>query len=242
MRPAAGFTLIELLVATAIALVVMGALFGLIDPARGVFQAQPEISDMHQRLRSAVDALARDLLMAGTGVPPAASPPLLPYRVGQRNSDVELGVFYRPDVVTVIYLPAPDAAPASRTYHVRPDSATATPQLMQYDGLQSDLPLVDHLVALGFEYFDAGEAPLDPSLLQDGPWLRGDADAAPFDADLLRIRRVRVRLRVEAALAAMRARGGPLFVRSGTSTSAARQAPDLALAFDVALRNTGADP
>jgi Tfp pilus assembly protein PilW len=53
-----GFTVSELLVATAITLTITAALLGLIDRARGAFEAQPERGDMHQRLRVAVDALS----------------------------------------------------------------------------------------------------------------------------------------------------------------------------------------
>jgi len=235
-----GFTLVELMIGLATTLVVMGAVFALIHPAQGMFQAQPEISDMHQRLRVAVDALAGDLLMAGAGVPRATSPPVMPYRVGLQGSDANAGVFYRSDIVSVLYVPWTDTAAISRTYYLRTDPATRTPQLMRYDGAESDLPVVDHVVKLGFEYFDAGRTLLDPAVLQDGPWL-GDA-VAPFDADLLRIRRVRVVLRVQAALASMRGPAGTLFAQAGTSTASTRYVPDLELQFDIALRNGSAEP
>jgi hypothetical protein len=218
-----------------IMLVVTGALLALVDPARGTFQAQPEIADMHQRLRVAVDTLAGDLLRAGAGVAPTMAPPVLPYRIGASGADPGAAVFYRPDVVSAVFVPWTDTAVISRTYSLRRDPATGTPQLMRYDGAAADLPVVDHVVGLGFEYFDDA-APIDPAVLQDGPWVSGDA-VPPFDADLLRVRRVRATLRIEAALSSMRGPAGALFARGGTSTSSARYAPDLEVRFDIALRN-----
>lgn len=76
-------------------------------------------------------------------------------------------------------------------------------------------------------------APVD---LRDGPWCP-DASHARYDADLLRVRRVHVRLRVQAAAAMVRGAAGVLFSRGGTATQAARLVPDLELAFDVSPRN-----
>ena len=66
-RAEAGFSIIEMLIATAIMMVVTAATFGLMNPAQGMFAAQPEVSDMQQRLRIAVETLKKDLLMAGAG-------------------------------------------------------------------------------------------------------------------------------------------------------------------------------
>ncbi len=44
-----------------------------------------------------------------------------------------------------------------------------------------------------------GVVPLPPALLVDGPWCPDAVHAFRFDADLLRIRRVRVRIRLQAA-------------------------------------------
>lgn len=79
--------------------------------------------------------------------------------------------------------------------------------------------------------------PLHPSGLSDGPWCPDAADRSAFDADLLRVRRVDVRLRVEAASSAMRGPAGRLFRRSGEAGEAARWVPDLDLRVAVTLRN-----
>src|SRR5687767_11790241 len=62
-----GFSVVEMLIATGIMMAVTGAVFGLMNPAQGTFKAQPEVSDMQQRLRISVDTLQKDLLMAGAG-------------------------------------------------------------------------------------------------------------------------------------------------------------------------------
>jgi hypothetical protein len=71
---------------------------------------------------------------------------------------------------------------------------------------------------------------LDPARFTDGPWCPDGAHAARFDADLLRIRRVRLRLRVQVAAAAMRGARALFF------------APDQQVVLDVTARNLGAAP
>lgn len=106
-----GFTLVELLAAVSIMLVVIASTFALLTPAQSMFAAQPELSDMQQRLRVAVDALTRDLVMAGSGFysgPVAGSlgaffAPVMPYRVGAVSADAE-GQYFS-DRITVVYVP-----------------------------------------------------------------------------------------------------------------------------------------
>lgn len=233
----AGYTIAELLIATSITLTIMGAVFELIRHAHGTFQAQPEVSDVHQRLRVGIDALTRDLVMAGAGLPLDTFAPVMPYRA---DGDPAGGVFYRPDTVTVLYVPWEETTVASHTYYLKRDAAAKMSQLVHYDGA-ADFPVVDHVAALEFEYFGMDGAPLDPAMLQDGPWVPDDPDAVTYDADLLRIRRVRVAFRIEAGLASMRGPSGSLFARGGTSTAMERYVPDRELRFDVALRNTNRD-
>lgn len=186
----------------------------------------------------------------------------------------------------------------ARTYYLR--TAPGQPgQLVHHDGFDTDRPVVDHVVSLGFEYYGVPDPPVvqeyaDPSVdpsratygpppppaslddpgdtwaagencvfartsgaavprltslgassalvrlapadLQDGPWCP-DATQARYDADLLRVRRVHVRLRVQAAASMVRGPAGVLFARGGTSTRAARLVPDLQAEFDVSPRN-----
>jgi prepilin-type N-terminal cleavage/methylation domain-containing protein len=79
--------------------------------------------------------------------------------------------------------------------------------------------------------------PLSAATLTDGPWCPDAVNPNRFDADLLRIRRIAVTLRVESAAAALRGPAGPLFARAGTSTSSHRLVPDREIRFDVSPRN-----
>ena len=108
----AGFTFVEMVTAVAIMVTVTGAIFSLMNPAHGVFRTQPELSEMQQRLRVAVDAMYRDLVMAGAGVEAGSArgplgsyfAPALPFRRGFQNSDPP-GTF-RTDRISVIYVPS----------------------------------------------------------------------------------------------------------------------------------------
>ncbi|PYR78345.1 MAG: hypothetical protein DMF86_06140 [Acidobacteria bacterium] len=63
----AGYSLVELLVSMGIMVTVTGAIFALVDPGNAATQTQPEVQDMHQRMRVATDTLFKDLMMAGAG-------------------------------------------------------------------------------------------------------------------------------------------------------------------------------
>lgn len=389
MRSERGFTLTEMLIATTLMLAVTGAVFQVLNPAQGTFQAQPEVSDMQQRLRVSVDGLAKDLVMAGAGTYTGASAgalynyfaPIMPYRTGDVTPDAP-GVF-KADTISIMYVPPtpaqttirdnmpktssqmkvnaqPNCPPdksdqlcgfkegmrvlifdgagnydpitiktvqdealhlgyegelsvayaaksyitqvATHTYYLKKDAATKTYELRHYDGYQSDLPVVDNVVDLQFEYFGDPQPPrllpnkaltdtvgpwttygpkpppltvdnaadtwpmgencvfrvvsgqhqprlavlggggiqqvkLDPAIFTDGdPMCADGTKKTRFDADLLRIRRVRVKLRVQAALESMRA-SGPLFMVPGTSGSAERLVPDQMISFDITPRN-----
>ncbi len=224
-----GFTLMELLVAMAITLGLMVALFAVAQPAQGLFDSQPELADMQQRLRVGVDVLAHALLMADA--------PVMPYRVGQRQSDPERGVFFRPDTISVLSVPWDGAAVESHTYSLRSVQAAGEFQLRHYDGASTDLPVLDHVVQLNFDYFGADRVRFDPARLEDGPWYPDATDSHRFDTDLLNIRLVRVTLRVQAASAALRGPAGLLFVHGGTAVSRERYVPDREIRFDVTPRN-----
>jgi prepilin-type N-terminal cleavage/methylation domain-containing protein len=112
-------------------------------------------------------------------------------------------------------------------------------RLMSYDGYQSDMPLIDHVAELRFDYFGeargaTGLEPFTLTQLADGPG-RG-AGPLQFDEDLLRIRLVRVALRLEAAGDEVRG-VGPLFRRPGRSNSAYSYVPDYEVTFEVTPRN-----
>jgi hypothetical protein len=153
------------------------------------------------------------------------------------------------------------------TYYFNP----VTRQLRHSDGYLSDVPLIDNVVQVSFEYFgdpappvlpspppgvtnclydDGGNAnaevePLLPQgasltvlplpILHDGPWC--GQGGTRFDADLLRVKKVRVVLRIQASRAFLRGPAGADFVVPGTSRSALRMLPDYTLTFDVTPRN-----
>jgi hypothetical protein len=73
--------------------------------------------------------------------------------------------------------------------------------------------------------------------LKDGPWCPDSAAPGRYDADLLRIRKVRVTLRVQAASPSLRGPTGTLFTRGGTSRGSERFIPDHEIKFDVLARN-----
>jgi hypothetical protein len=133
------------------------------------------------------------------------------------------------------------------TYYLDP----VAHQLRHFDGYSTDIPVVDDVVGLSLEYFgDPGPIPglsflppqggslaaLPLSLFRDGPWY-GDGENR-FDADLLRIRRVRVTLRVQVGNDMMRGRSSEYAI-AGRSLSAARSLPDYTLRFDISPRNMG---
>jgi type II secretory pathway pseudopilin PulG len=385
-----GFTITEMLVAVTIMLAITGTVFQLLNPAQGMFQAQPEVTDMQQRMRLAVDNLAKDLVMAGAGSYMGQQSgtltnyfaPMLPYKYAD---DAPTGDYFDPTAITILYVPPTPAQTnvvqalgnnsqeldveaqsncggskkdqlcgfeegmrvlifdidgswdtmtitnvqdealhlqhsgklsgkydsgsatltqvATHTYYLKKDLNAKTFELRHFDGYQTDLPVVDNVVDLEFEYFGEGQPPrrllnrpltdptgpwttygpkplnlgvthpsnvypagetcawtvvdgqhvaraplnsvlgsggsqvkLEEAALTDGPWCpHANADVR-FDADLLRVRRVRVKMRVQVAQEHLRG-VGPLFRNPGTSTSAERRVPDQQITFDITPRN-----
>jgi hypothetical protein len=382
-------TLAELLVSSLITIAITAAVLGLADSAQHVFQAQPEASDVQQRLRVSVDSIQKDLVMAGAGTyaGPAAGPlndfiaPVFPYQAFGDSPDPSGGIFFRSDAISFLYVPsttsqstlasplppgaldlqldsppncgiptmnqlcglgagdrllifdqrgqwdvfsvdqvgigaavlqhrgAPSAADFRAgalaahvrlgTYHLKSDNAAKLYQLMRHDGWTTDLPVVDDVVALRFQYFGDPEPPrrtgkllddpagpwttygpappavddirgnwpagenctflvinrdhvprlgtlggggvasveLTPATLTDGPWCPDGLAANRFDADLFRVRKIRVTLRVQSALASLRGPAGALFLKGGSARAGYRYVPDLEVQFDVAPRN-----
>ena len=384
-----GFTLVEFLLAAVVTLGLAGVIFNFVAPAHRIFQAQPEQSDLQQRLRVTVDTFTRDLVMAGAGtyLGPAAGPltyavaPIFPYKAFGDMPDSAQGTFFRRDAISFLYVPAtpaqttleqplaasaldaqlawmPNCPPATATqlcgfkngdrlmifdresqwdiytagqvgagfvtlqhrgapaaaryeigaavsevrlgsYSLKSDDTNRIYQLMRHDGWATELPVVDDVVDLAFDYFGDPEPPrltgkpldempgpwttygpapppltqtqgswpagenctflvangshaprlpvlsgggasnvqLTPGILTDGPWCPNVVAANRFDADLLRVRRVRMTLRVQAALASLRGPAGLLFLKGGTARAGERYVPDLEVQFDVTPRN-----
>ena len=211
---ARGFSLVELLVTMAITIAITSGMFSFIHSARGVFEVDLERTDMQQRARVATDALFKDLVMAGAGL---QSPALAPFRRGSINPDMPGSAF--PDRVSVLYVPPDTAGPITVTYGRRMDTA-GVPHLTRYDGAASEMPLVDQVTGLRFEYFDVDGQLIVMDRFSDGPWVPDAVSADRFDADLRAIRRVRAFVRLRPA-----------------RVFAAAPLADLEVAIDVSPRN-----
>jgi hypothetical protein len=140
-----GFGLVELLVAAAIMLVVTSGVFLLLKPARGMFEAQAEVSDVQQRLRVGVETLRHDLAMAGAGAYVGSNAgslmtyfaPVLPYRQGASSAyDDGVGQF-RGDALTIRYVPSTSAQTSLKD----PTDASATVSM----NLDPGCPLNDQI-------------------------------------------------------------------------------------------------
>jgi type II secretory pathway pseudopilin PulG len=204
MRPhsAGGFSLVELIVAIGLTLIMTAAIFDLVGQSRHRFDAEPEAVERQQRIRVAVDALLRDLLMASA---------VMPYQAAGPSPDPP-GTF-KDDVVTIVSEQAA-AADTIRTYYLRRNAAPGGSQLMRAEGGGGDAPVVDGVTGLSFTYFGDAPAgsggpgaacavasgvgslvPIGALEFSDGPWCPGAA-GEPVDADVLRIRKIGVRISV----------------------------------------------
>jgi prepilin-type N-terminal cleavage/methylation domain-containing protein len=81
----------------------------------------------------------------------------------------------------------------------------------------------------------ASQALLTPDILTDGPWCGSGPNR--FDADLLRVRRVRIAVRLQAADASVRGADSRRFLVPGHARQSAVQVPDAVVVIDVAPRN-----
>ncbi len=109
--------LAELVVAAAVVVLLLGAVFSLVDPARGALGVQPEVAEMQQRLRAGFLRLQADLLLAGSGPHPGPGAPIarlrapvVPTLVGHRHP-ATAGTAFTTDALTLLYAP-PGAAAA----------------------------------------------------------------------------------------------------------------------------------
>jgi type II secretory pathway pseudopilin PulG len=88
---------------------------------------------------------------------------------------------------------------------------------------------------------NGGLVPLTAAQLTDGPWCPDANNANKYDADLLRIRKIRVTLRLQSGNAALRGSlttgQNALFTNAGTAKTAAQSVPDQSIRFDVSPRN-----
>jgi hypothetical protein len=391
----AGFSIVEMLISVTVMLTVTAAVFSLVNPTQGTFQAQPEVSDLQQRLRVGTDALGKDMVMAGGGSYSGANPmalsnflaPVMPFRWGLIGEDPP--ATFKTDTITLQYVPPTNAQTSigedmpqpsaelkvsgdpgcpmdpgtnqddplcgfeeemnvliyddtgtydrftitnvqedaqqgghlqhnqdnfsksyskgskivridSHTYYLRTDLAAQTYQLMHYDGTRNpDVPVVDNVVSLQFQYYGDPQPPImkkvltDPTgpwttygpkpsaaasggwaagencvfandgspipapklpvlgaggattglveltaaTLTDGPFCPNNVSARRYDADLLRVRKIMVTIRVQSASDVLRGPAGALFRYGGTATQPNRWVPDQEYRFEVSPRN-----
>lgn len=126
--PQQGFTFVEMVIALSIMMTVTAAIFSLMNPAHGVFKTQPQLSEMQQRLRISVDALYKDLVMAGAGVEAGSAvgplgsyfSPVLPFRRGPMAPDPP-GTF-RTDSISILYVPSSSSQGTTSLVMPSPDA------------------------------------------------------------------------------------------------------------------------
>jgi len=206
----------------------------------------------------------------------------------QHNSDKFTYTNYDANTTKIVQM-------SNHTYYLKADAATQTYQLMHYDGgLGPDVPVVDNVVGLNFDYYGDPQPPqmldpvklkttygpqpppltmsysnypngencviqvvggqqvgrlpvlggggnalvkLDATNLTDGPWCPDNANPNRWDADLLRVRKIVVTLRVQAAVASLRGPASALFSVGGTSRKSTAWVPDQEVRFQVTPRN-----
>jgi prepilin-type N-terminal cleavage/methylation domain-containing protein len=127
------------------------------------------------------------------------------------------------------YGPRPAIGPSGTSYPANENCA------FTYDGSQH-LP---RLPLLPSGENAAALVELTESQLTDGQpgWCPDENHASRYDADLLRIRKIGVTIRVQTALAALRGPAGVLFRNGGTSRTATKWVPDQEARFQVTPRN-----
>ncbi|MCC7124593.1 MAG: prepilin-type N-terminal cleavage/methylation domain-containing protein [Acidobacteria bacterium] len=79
-------------------------------------------------------------------------------------------------------------------------------------------------------------APVTPAMLGDGPWCPDSGATSPFDADVFRIRRLDITLRVAVLSAEFRGPSSTLFAQGGTAVEAAKWVTDRTVTLRLAVK------
>ncbi len=98
-----------------------------------------------------------------------------------------------------------------------------------YDGTGALLPMATLTATEG------SLAPLTKAMLEDGRWCGSGGNS--YDADMLRVRKVRASIRLQVGAAALRGANTLLFRNPGVAKDSARQVADYTVSFDVTPRN-----
>ena len=107
-----GFSIIEVVVSMTLVLILATAALSLVGGDARQGTSQPDVVDVQQRARGAVDLMIRDLLVAGAGIdrgPMSGAlrwhlPPILPRRAGFLGLDAP--TVARQNAITLIHVPA----------------------------------------------------------------------------------------------------------------------------------------
>lgn len=83
--------------------------------------------------------------------------------------------------------------------------------------------------------YDGSLAPFPLTAFTDGPFCGGGSNE--FDADLMRVRKIRMSIRVQTPVDALRGQDTTLFKKPGTSRAGQKMVPDLTAAFEIVPRN-----
>ena len=150
MRRERGFTLVEMLVAMALMVTITGRIFSLVNPAQGAYRAQPEVSDMQQRLRVGTDVAVQRPDDGWRRLRPGRDEsgslanyfaPVKPFRQGTLSADPPGGSIVS-DAITIMYVP-----PTISPNHPQRQHATADRPRLKVDA-QTELPAGRHAVRL----------------------------------------------------------------------------------------------
>lgn len=214
------------------------------DIARGVFYR----SDVFSAIADPVDALARGLIVPSN---------IRTYHLKQDSEGVWQLMQYdgrasdQPAVEDVISLRMEyfgDAEPPTATVTERGDVRVtygAVPPPLDVDDPIDSWGAGENctIANVGGQYAPRlpatgppGVTLLSQAVLADGPWCPDASHAFRFDADLLRVRRVRVQVRLQASRP-FRGLAGLLFANSGSASGPWRYVPDETITLDIAPRN-----
>ena len=143
----------------------------------------------------------------------------------------------------IVRRPSDEEAAALTSYGPPPPEPDEQPTLFpigencafRRDGLP-----VPRQIVLGGDADGHALVPLAEAELADGDiWCPDFSVVNRFDVDLLRIRKIAVRIKVESALDALRGPAGVLFSRAGTAADGRQFLPDKELQFQITPPNLG---
>lgn len=166
-----GFTMTEVLIAVVLTTIVMSSVFALLFKGQEAFRREPEVSEVNTNARSGMEAIARDLVLAGNG---GAMTTAVLWVNGSGNN---------PDGITILY--ADPDVPTSRPVACgvcgsMDQSSTVTLDPSTLDPLQADPATAydDGMILFALERSDCngdGQVGIYPLQLTAAPTCPGGA-------------------------------------------------------------------